>query len=153
MGAANIGAGGSKSEVCTAGGNVWSQGHNEDKPGCGTCFCCSPPQPTLAAQGEPQPGYYKTENDVSFCIVTEVLAARLTRWQLVLEDFYRSPATSSIWLARGAPKRWFQFGQGFSVQKAPTRFGRLSFTVSSDKSSLTYRITAPQAAPPKLQWK
>merc|ERR1712232_76371 len=109
--------------------------------------------PALTAHGEPQPGYYRNENDISFCIVTEVLAARLTRWQLVLEDFYRSSATSGIiWLARGAPKRWFQSGQGFSVEKAPTRFGRLSFTVSSDKSGLTYRVTAPDGAPTKLRW-
>jgi hypothetical protein len=53
--AANIAAGASKSEVCAAGGNVWSHGQNEDKQGCGTCFCCSPPLPTLAAKGEPQP--------------------------------------------------------------------------------------------------
>merc|ERR1712232_1474331 len=105
--------------------------------------------PALTAHGEPQPGYYRNENDISFCIVTEVLAARLTRWQLVLEDFYRMSAPGAIWLAKGAPKRWFRPGQRFSVKNAPTRFGRMSYEVSTGE----YRVTAPKAAPAGLKWK
>lgn len=46
-----------------------------------------------ATHGPPPLTYYGAENDVSFCIVTEVLAARLTRWQLVFEDSYRPMST------------------------------------------------------------
>jgi len=144
-----IAGGAAKSDVCAAGGNVWTHGDNVGSPGCGTCWCCSPPVPALSTQGEPQPGYYRSENDVSFCIVTEVLAARLTRWQLVLEDFYRPQVNSAIWLARGAPQRWFQDGKKFSVTHAPTRFGRMSFEVQDG----VYRVTPPRAAPDGLHWK
>jgi len=84
---------------------------------------------------------------VSFCIVTEVLASRLTRWQLVFEDFYGTP-NNAIWLARGAPKRWFQAGEHFGVTNAPTRVGRLSFEVTGG----VYKITVPKDATSELHW-
>jgi len=37
---------------------------------------------------------YANERDLSFCIVSEVIVARLTRWQLVFEDFYRARSDS-----------------------------------------------------------
>ena len=100
-------------------------------------------------------GYYGNEQDVSYCIVTEVLAARLTKWQVIMEDWYRSRARSdsadnakddayhtslTIWLGRGAPRRWFVapsqlYAGGFQVANAPTSVGRLS-----------YRVEVPQAS-------
>jgi hypothetical protein len=60
-------------------------------------------------------GYYINENDVSFCVVSQILVARLTRWQLVFEDYYRGFSDESnppsIWLGRAAPKRWFAFSK------------------------------------------
>ena len=90
--------------------------------------------------------YYAQEQDISFCIVTEVLAARLTKWQVVFEDMYRVDSTSfgpGIWLARGAPRRWFD--EGFDVTGAPTQLGRVSFSVrpQSDGSSV-YSVSVPR---------
>lgn len=62
--------------------------------------------------------YYAPEQDVSYCIVTEVLGARLTRLQLLLEDLYRPSVEGSsptLWLARGAPRRWFRCVPLFSL--------------------------------------
>ena len=50
----------------------------------------------VTSQDRAQSGYYGIENDVSFCIVSNILVARMTRWQLVMED----SVTNSIWLAR-----------------------------------------------------
>jgi len=99
------------------------------------------------------PEYYAQENDISFCIVSEIIAARMTRWQLVLEDFYRDQS-NSIWLARGAPKRWFQPNAGFSVTNAPTRVGLVSFTVSiHSQGSASFLVTVPpQTVLWKLRW-
>ena len=104
----------------------------------------------------------------SFCIVSEVLVARLTRWQLVFEDRYRlthgplrssgdgraattsflssssssagasvdAAPVASIWLARGAPRRWFDSADGFGVTAAPTSVGRVSYNVTTTSSSL-----------------
>merc|ERR1712137_18725 len=113
------------------------------------------PNPSSAKTANLQ--YYGTENDVSFCIVSQVLVARLTRWQLVFEDFYRSTGITSpgsIWLARAAPKRWFVPGsQGFSVGNAPTRFGRVSFRMEVTQQGTTYFVTPPLGTPSDLRWK
>jgi len=73
-------------------------------------------------------GYYSAEQDISFCIVTQILTARLTRWQLVFEDIFDS---KSIWLARAAPDRWFE--HGFNVSRAPTFCGNISFTYDTSR--------------------
>ena len=71
------------------------------------------------------PMYNGIENDVSFCIVSNILVARMTRWQLVMEDRRAAPHTT-IWLGKGAPARWFLHG-GFNVTSAPTSVGRISY--------------------------
>jgi len=88
--------------------------------------------------------YYANENDVSFCIVSEVLIARMTRWQLVFDDHYRD-AANTVWLARGAPRRWFQpVTGGFSVKNAPTFHGRVSFSVATPSAgSSIYTVSPP----------
>ena len=68
-------------------------------------------------------GYFGLENDVSSCVVSNILVARLTRWQVVMED----ARTRSVWLGRGAPRRWFHPGKGFNVSSAPFSLGTLSY--------------------------
>lgn len=138
------------------------------------------PNPNSTVQGKSPPveaaaagelgGYYSAEQDISFCIVTEVLAARLTRWQLVFEDFYR-PAYGStseavaIWLGRGAPLRWFAPAEGdhkagFNVTCAPTRVGCVSYNVTiQGPTQATYSVRihdapadAPQGVVFKMRW-
>jgi len=103
--------------------------------------------------------YYGNENDVSFCVVSEVIIARLTRWQLVFEDFYRPQFSSqvdsssgAIWLARGAPKRWFFSGSGFNVSRAPTRFGKLSYQMRLTGSTAAFHVVVPTKAPSQMKW-
>lgn len=99
------------------------------------------------------PNYYGQENDISFCIVSEIIVARMTRWQLVFEDIYRDQ-TGSIWLARGAPKRWFQPNAGFSVTNAPTQIGLISFDVSIPrKGSAKYVVKVPTLHSQNILWK
>ena len=101
--------------------------------------------------------YYAQENDVSFCIVSQILIARLTRWQLVFDDAYRSGGSSSsdntaasVWLARGAPRRWYlKNAGGFGVENAPTYHGAVSFTVTPDQqvpNKATFELVPPTAA-------
>jgi hypothetical protein len=96
--------------------------------------------------------YNGAETDISFCIVSNILVARMTRWQLVLEE------SDKIWLGRGAPKRWFtsQAG-GFSVANAPSSLGRISYnlTVTNRGSSdlATYSVrTAGTTVALSTQW-
>lgn len=108
------------------------------------------PSPNSTGPNDPQPspaslGYYANENDISFCVVSEILIARMTRWQLVFDDYHRDP-TPSLWLARGAPKRWFSpAAAAFGVQNAPTYHGHVTFNVTTTApGSSTYNVSPPQ---------
>ena len=86
--------------------------------------------------------YDPQEQDISYCIVSAVLVARLTRWQLVLDEPFRGSMVlgapradpARVWLARGAPKRWFKDG-GFSVNAAPCLAGDVSYVVSAQSEA------------------
>jgi hypothetical protein len=107
-------------------------------------------------------GYYGNENDVSYCIVSNILMARMTRWQLVFEDSYRATNPSAapgakpvIWLARGAPRRWFTPASGgLNVSNVPTITGRVSFAVKSAKAGeAVFTVVVKGAAATPVTWK
>ena len=124
------------------------------------------PRAPEAARMRSGSGYYGSENDISFCIVSEILVARMTRWQLILEDSYRSRIEGrlpAIHLGRGAPKRWFGLGggktskptgPGFAVANAPTSFGgRISFRVSVPQAhAANYSVAAGSVKPGSVRW-
>merc|ERR1711971_1524433 len=60
----------------------------------------------------------------------------------------------SIWLARGAPKRWFaKNSNGFSVSNVPSRVGKISYNVTlGGDGSATFEVAVP-AASSDVQWK
>ena len=81
-----------------------------------------------------------------FCVPSQTLVARMTAMQFVSEavgtvmgarDGDGRGATSlldppTVWLARAAPRRWYgPGGDGFRVERAPTRLGAFSFAMSS----------------------
>jgi hypothetical protein len=73
------------------------------------------------------------------CIVSNIIVAHMTRWQLVMED------AGVIWLGRGAPQRWFKPGVGgFNVTAAPTTVGKIDFKMHvSAAGAAAYTVTAP----------
>eukprot|EP00037_Helgoeca_nana_P011135 m.99735 g.99735 ORF g.99735 m.99735 type:complete len:117 (-) comp20636_c0_seq1:129-479(-) len=57
------------------------------------------------------------EIQADFCVPSQTLVASMTAIQLVYSD----RDARVVWLARAAPRRWYQFeSKGFSVQRAPT---------------------------------
>lgn len=70
-------------------------------------------------------GYNSAETFISYCIVSNIIVALLTRWQLVMEE---NVGPARIWLGRGAPKRWFR-AEGFNVTDAPTSAGHVSYSL------------------------
>ena len=68
------------------------------------------------------------EGGIDMCVPSVMLPAIATRWQLVLERYDEDV----IYLARGAPRRWFNTTTGgFSVRDAATRFGAVSVAVTN----------------------
>lgn len=93
-------------------------------------------------------GYNGKETQISFCIVSNIIVAHMTRWQLVMED------DGAIWLGRGAPKRWFKPGVGgFNVTAAPTSVGKINFKMhASTAQSASYSVTVPGGHSHEQRW-
>ena len=51
----------------------------------------------------------------------------IARWMLVLED----SDEDRLYLAKGVPRRWVASGKKISIEQAPTRWGRVSFTLQA----------------------
>ena len=88
------------------------------------------------------------KGDVSLCVPTAVEVARLTRWQLVFEPHRSDSGHKQVWLARGAPKRWFRDagGFGFGDRERPVPLasgGTVAFEVSTAPAaqSATFNVT------------
>jgi hypothetical protein len=63
-------------------------------------------------------------------MVSGIATAYWVRWMLVTDD----PDANVIHLARGAPRRWYSTSptsEPFGIQAAPTRFGTVSYSISS----------------------
>ncbi|MGA2987782.1 MAG: hypothetical protein ABSG32_28670 [Terriglobia bacterium] len=63
----------------------------------------------------------------SYCTPAQLVVPLMTRWMLAFED----PQSDTLWLAKGTPRSWLEEGKKISVTGAPTRWGRVSFTLTS----------------------
>jgi len=75
-----------------------------------------------------------------------MVAPLLTKWMLVFED----PNSNTLWLAKATPRNWMEDGKTISVTNAPTRWGRISFTLRSHLAESRIDgtvILPPQKAP------
>jgi len=63
----------------------------------------------------------------SYCTPAQLVVPMMTRWMLVFED----PQSDTLWLAKGTPRSWLEEGGTISVAGAPTRWGRVGFTLVS----------------------
>jgi hypothetical protein len=57
----------------------------------------------------------------------QLLASLMTRWLLVFEE----PRADVLWLGKGIPRAWLEEGKVTRVRGATTRWGRVSFTITS----------------------
>ena len=95
--------------------------------------------------------------DCSLCMVSGIASAYWTRWMLAADN----PDAPMLYLGRGAPRRWFaQTAEAFGLEGAPTRFGRVSYTVRARADGSvcgSVRLVPPpgavEAAPPLVSIK
>ena len=66
--------------------------------------------------------------DCSLCMVSSVASAYWIRWLYATEN----ADEAIVYLARGAPRRWYNQTESFGITDAPTRFGRASFTMQAN---------------------
>ena len=62
-----------------------------------------------------------------YCTPAQLVVPMMTRWMLVFED----PESSTLWLAKVTPRSWLEDGKKIAVSGAPTKWGRVGFTITS----------------------
>src|SRR5262249_24661059 len=63
-----------------------------------------------------------------FCIPAQLTIPLLVRWMLVLED----SDADRLYFGRGLPRQWVVSGEEIRIEGAPTRWGRVNFTMKAD---------------------
>ena len=72
--------------------------------------------------------------DCSLCVVSAIPSSYWVRWMLAMDN----PDEDMVYLARGAPRRWYAAGgEPFGIKRAPTRFGLLSYTIQGPPADPT----------------
>ena len=106
-------------------------GHAANYHGRGSFF--STEQASLYAE-QTEPGSLPAwraslgELQADFCVPSQCLIASMTAMQVVFGE----RDTRTVWLARAAPRRWYSpAAGGLAVERAPTRYGNVSFTISA----------------------
>lgn len=82
-----------------------------------------------------------------FCIPAQQTIPLLVRWMLVLED----SDEDRLYLAKGVPRDWVVSGKEISIDGAPTRWGRVTLKMVSNRSTkiITARATLAKSGSPK----
>ncbi len=87
-----------------------------------------------------------------FCIPAQQTIPLLVRWMLVLED----SDEDKLYLGKGLPRDWVGSGKEIKIQHAPTRWGRVNFSLQAqpEKKVVVGRVElARSGAPRELQVK
>jgi len=84
----------------------------------------------------------RAENAAPYCTPAQLVVALLTRWMLVFED----PESETLWIGKAVPRAWLADGKTVSISRAPTRWGRIGFSITSQINA--GKITAKLALPP-----
>jgi hypothetical protein len=72
-----------------------------------------------------------TGDSALYCIPAQQTIPLIARWMLVLED----SDEDRLHLAKGVPRQWVASGRKISIQQAPTRWGRVSFTLQTKRET------------------
>ena len=93
-----------------------------------------------------------TGDTALFCIPAQQTIPLLIRWMLVLEDCDED----RLYLGKGLPRDWVGSGKAIQIQHAPTRWGRVNFSLQAQpgKKAVVGRVELARAgAPRELQVK
>ena len=68
-----------------------------------------------------------------YCTPAELVVALMTRWLLVFED----PESTTLWLGKAVPRKWLEDGKTTTISAAPTKWGRVGFSIVSHSNTGT----------------
>ena len=72
-----------------------------------------------------------TGDSATYCIPAQQTIPLLVRWMLVLED----SDEDILYLAKGVPREWVGSGKEIRIEQAPTRWGKVSFSLVAKSGS------------------
>ena len=84
----------------------------------------------------------RTQRSPSFATPAGLTTPLFLKWMLV----WTHPVTQQLWLLRAVPRVWLQQGQEVRVQNAPTAYGDIGISVSSNfdsQKTITINLTLP----------
>jgi hypothetical protein len=93
-----------------------------------------------------------TGDSGTYCVPAQQTIPLLVRWMLVLED----SDEEILYLAKGVPREWVASGKLIQIQRAPTRWGRVSFSLSTkreEKSVIGHVALMGATTPKELHFK
>src|SRR6266542_761427 len=87
-----------------------------------------------------------TGDSALYCIPAQQTIPLITRWMMVLED----SDEDRLYLAKGVPRQWVASGKRIGIEQAPTRWGRVSFTLQTklESGAVTGEVEFAGAKPP-----
>lgn len=85
-----------------------------------------------------------TGDDALFCIPAQQTIPLLVRWMLVFED----SDEDRLYFGRAIPRAWIEAGKTISIFGAPTRWGRVDYSLKSQGNQLVASITLPGDSKP-----
>ena len=74
-----------------------------------------------------------TGDSGTYCVPAQQTIPLLVRWMLVLED----SDEDRLYLAKGLPREWVASGKEIRIENAPTRWGRVGFSLVTKPASKT----------------
>jgi hypothetical protein len=82
-----------------------------------------------------------------FCIPAQLTIPLLVRWMLVFEE----SDADRLHLGRAVPRDWVGSGQPIAIEGAPTRWGRVTFSLQANPgaNTVTSEVRLPDGARPK----
>ncbi|RDW63256.1 hypothetical protein BP6252_10801 [Coleophoma cylindrospora] len=88
--------------------------------------------------------YGGTGDENPFCLPAEMTIPIIMRLALVLEH----PDDDVLFFGRGVPAAWLETGKEISIKQAPTRWGRVDFSVQMDTKAKKVHATVVLAGSP-----
>ncbi len=80
-----------------------------------------------------------------YCTPAQLVVSLMTRWLLVFED----PQSETLWLGKAIPRKWLEDGKTTSVSGAPTRWGRVGYSIESHtkEGNISASVELPTSFP------
>lgn len=84
-----------------------------------------------------------------FCMPAQMTIPLLLRWAMVFDD----SAGETLYLGRAIPRAWMASGKPVGIERAPTRWGKVSFHLqTTNNNGIEGELTLPDRSSPKDTW-